>query len=294
MGMWCGHARKIESACLHRRGGGGAQVLVLHVEYRYGERCLNISHDASKYEALVQKMHRLLQTSPTLRNYRLVCNVPQILEHTHSCPTPRLGSFEVSAVWLVGREVVRAVNLFSKLATGLFPAVAGLVEALQDIVAAASSSPAHPRLVLKLNATATPRSYDADLPSADRSMRRANIDSCEDAAGGPDSGSTQVLSPRLGMGALREKAFLRRRRHAPCTERASARLKRNFEAGTSLWDELHLPLRPPGARAALTLHASARCAVLRETSRQTDCRTARRVWPPRSACSSAPCAPATP
>jgi hypothetical protein len=52
---------------------------------------------------------------------------------------------------------------------------------------------------------------------------------------------------QLDSGTLREKAFLRRRRHAPSGARAaSARLKKNFEAGT-LWDELHMSLSPPGA-----------------------------------------------
>jgi hypothetical protein len=115
-----------------------SMVLVLHVEMRYGERCLNISHDASKYEALVRKMHELVQTSDSLGTYRLVCNVPEILIHTHSSPTPRLGAFEVSAVWLAGHKVLRQVTLFSKLSTGLFPAVEGLIEALEDIVASAS------------------------------------------------------------------------------------------------------------------------------------------------------------
>jgi hypothetical protein len=52
---------------------------------------------------------------------------------------------------------------------------------------------------------------------------------------------------QLESGTFREKAFLRRRRHAPSGARAaSARLKKNFEAGT-LWDELHVSLSPPGA-----------------------------------------------
>jgi len=51
----------------------------------------------------------------------------------------------------------------------------------------------------------------------------------------------------IDSGTLREKTFLRRRRHAPSGARAaSARLKKNFEAGT-LWDELHVSLSPPGA-----------------------------------------------
>ena len=57
-------------------------------------------------------MHDLVQASDFLGTYRLVCNVPEILIYTHSSPTPRLGAFEVSAVWLVGDKVLRLVPLF--------------------------------------------------------------------------------------------------------------------------------------------------------------------------------------
>ena len=37
--------------------------LVLHVEMRYGERCLNMSHNGGKYEALLEKLRRAVASA---------------------------------------------------------------------------------------------------------------------------------------------------------------------------------------------------------------------------------------
>jgi len=101
---------------------------------QYGERCINIAQDARKYQTLMHKMGEHVQASPTLLIIKVLCNVAEILAHHIEIPTLRFGSFEVSAVWLSGRTVVRHVVLYSKLHTGLFPCVLYLVQAVEASV----------------------------------------------------------------------------------------------------------------------------------------------------------------
>jgi len=124
-GAWAGYTRA--------RDGQAAQ-LALHVEMRYGERCINIAHDAKKYQALMRKMGEHVQASPSLLIIKVLYNIAEILAHHIEIPTLRFGSFEVSAVWLSGRTVVRHVVLYSKLRTGLFPCVLYLVQVVEAMV----------------------------------------------------------------------------------------------------------------------------------------------------------------
>jgi len=199
-----------------RARDGQAARLVLHVEMRYGQRCINIVHDAKKYQALMHKMGEHVQASPSLLNIKVLCNVAEILAHHIEIPTPRLGSFEVSAVWLSGCTVVRHVVLYSKLRTGLFPCVLHLVQAVEAMVCTVSL----PRLKLSSAGSLCPGNTWETQPSATGAE-------C----------------------AVREKAFMRRRRHGPA-HASTAGLKYNFVGATlhghtqALWDVLQVRRAP--------------------------------------------------
>ena len=195
--------------------------------------------------------------------------------HTCASSAARLGSFEISGVWLQGARVMQHVVLYSKLQVGVWPCVSSLVRGLERILAAAASSPTHPRLILKLNGTGTPRRTAAAAAAAANSARgeapsvAASAEETIDTARCSETSLHADMSPgRPGeqeqeQGCLSQKAIWRRRRNAPFQENSIVNkyLCKNFEGRK--WEELQQRTEPTpwGARDVVSLAAATATAA---------------------------------